>query len=510
MATPNNIKYYKMEAIRVRKLNHANLHINCESGTAQELNEFFSFYVPGYKFMPAYRNRLWDGKIKLFSVMSGELPAGLYEHLLQFAEQRDYEVEVDDSPYGRPDDYNKVNIKDLYDLIEKLELPFEIRDYQFDAVSTGIHRKRGILLSPTGSGKSLIIYVLAIYWLQRLTHGLKFPKGGRVLVIVPTTSLVEQMYGDFKNYGCPEGAMHRIYSGKDKNFSNAICISTWQSIYKLPKTWFAQFGMVIGDECHGFKSKSLMSIMNKASEAEYRFGTTGTLDGAQTHELVLQGLFGKIYRVTTTKSLQDNDTLAQLKIKRIVLKYAETVRKEFGKQPYQDEIDFIVSNEYRNKFIRNLALDLDGNTLILYNYVEKHGKPLFNLIEDAADEDRKIFFVSGDVATSDREAIRGIVEKSKKAIIVASLGTFSTGINIRNLHNIIFASPSKSQIRVLQSIGRGLRKSDDGKATMLYDISDDISWKQRKNYSLLHSFERLKMYQKEQFDYKTIQLDIKS
>jgi len=492
-----------MEILKVAKLNHANLRIQCESGTAQELNEFFSFYVPGYKFMPMYRNRLWDGKIRLFSIMSGELPAGLYEHLLQFAEQREYEVIVDETAYGKPDNYNQVNVKELYNFIQSLNMPYTIRNYQFDAVSTGIHRKRGILLSPTGSGKSLIIYALTRWYLENYNK--------MVLVIVPTTGLVEQMYGDFKDYGYDvENEVHKIYSGKDKNTHKRIVISTWQSIYKLPKQWFHNFGMVIGDECHGFKSKSLMSIMNKASEAEYRFGTTGTLDGAQTHELVLQGLFGKIYRVTTTKSLQDNDTLAQLKIKRIVLKYAETVRKEFGKRTYQDEIDFIVSNEYRNKFIRNLALDLKGNTLILYNYVEKHGKPLFNLIEDAADEDRKVFFVSGDVATSDREAIRGIVEKSKSAIIVASLGTFSTGINIKNLHNIIFASPSKSQIRVLQSIGRGLRKSDDGSATTLYDISDDISWQSRKNYSLLHSFERLKMYQKEQFEYKTVELGIKS
>ena len=278
-----------METIRVRKLNHANLHITCESGTAQELNEFFSFYVPGYKFMPAFRSRMWDGKIRLFSIMSGELPAGLYPHLLQFAEQREYEVVCDDSRYGKPDDHNKIDVKELYEYIKNLKIPYEIRDYQFDAVSTGIHRKRGVLLSPTGSGKSLIIYVLARYWIERLTTGYKYPKGGRVLIIVPTTSLVEQMYGDFVEYGNNPEGIHKIYSGKDKNFNQSICISTWQSIYKLPKDWFSQFGMVIGDECHGFKSKSLMTIMNKASEAEYRFGTTGTLDGAQTHELVLQG-----------------------------------------------------------------------------------------------------------------------------------------------------------------------------------------------------------------------------
>ena len=492
-----------METIRVRKLTHANLHISCDSGIAQELNEYFSFFVPGYKFMPAFRNRMWDGKIRLFTVMSGELPAGLYNHLINFGEKRSYEIVVDDSPYGKPDNYNKVDVKELYDYIQSLGMPYEIRDYQFDAVSTGIHRKRGVILSPTGSGKSLIIYALMRWYLEN--------NAKMVLIIVPTTSLVEQMSGDFKDYGFDiENEVHKIYSGKDKTTQKRVVVSTWQSIYKLPKAWFSHFGMILGDECHGFKSKSLMSIMNKATEAEYRFGTTGTLDGAQTHELVLQGLFGKIYRVTTTKALQDNNTLAKLRIKRIALTYPEKARKDFGARTYQEEIDFIVENEHRNNFIRNLALDLKGNTLILYNYVEKHGKPLFNIIRDKADENRKVFFVSGNTDTSDREAIRGIVEGMSNSITVASLGTFSTGINIRNLHNIVFASPSKSQIRVLQSIGRGLRKSDDGSTTTLYDISDDISWRNRKNYTLLHSFERLKMYQKEEFEYSTVKLDIKS
>ena len=498
-----------METIRVRKLDHANLEITCESGTAQELNEFFSFYVPGYKFMPAYRNRMWDGKIRLFTLRDRTLPAGLFYHLNEFCTKRGYILESEKTRYGAPDDRNHITPDNLNSLIQSLDVPFDPRPYQFECVGEALTRKRAILLSPTGSGKSYIIYLIIRYWLQRLTDGRNYPKAGRVLIIVPTTSLVEQMHSDFINYGWSEGAMHRIYSGKDKKFDNvSTVITTWQSIYKLPKAWFEQFGCVIGDECHGFKSKSLMTIMNKCSEAEYRFGTTGTLDGAQTHELVLQGLFGKIYRVTTTKKLQDNDTLAKLAIKRIVLKYDEDTRKNFGKREYQDELDYIVSHEKRNKFIKNLALDLKGNTLVLYNYVEKHGTPLFNLIRESVDEDRKVFFVSGDTKTTDREAIRGIVEKQTNAIVVASLGTFSTGINIKELHNIIFASPSKSQIRVLQSIGRGLRKSSDGRETTLYDISDDISWKNRKNFSLLHSWERLKIYQKEQFKYTTITVDI--
>ena len=498
-----------METIRVRKLDHANLEVTCESGTAQELNEYFSFFVPGYKFMPAFRNRMWDGKIRLFTLRDRTLPAGLFYHLEDFCTQRGYIVESEDSRYGAPNARTRITKHDLDSFCDTLDSPYTLREYQYQCVGEALTRKRAILLSPTGSGKSFIIYNVIRYWLQRLTNGTAYPKAGRVLIIVPTTSLVEQMHSDFLEYGWSEGAMHKIYSGKDKNVKDSACvITTWQSVHRLPKDWFQQFGCVIGDECHGFKSKSLMNIMNKCTEAEYRFGTTGTLDGSQTHELVLQGLFGKIYRVTTTKQLQDNETLAKLSIRRLVLTYGETVRRDFGKQTYQEEIDFIVSHEKRNNFIRNLALDLDGNTLVLYNYVEKHGKPLFNMIRDKVSEDRKVFFISGDTAATDREAVRGIVENQKNAIVVASLGTFSTGINIKELHNIIFASPSKSQIRVLQSIGRGLRKSSDGRVTQLFDISDDLSWKARKNFSLLHSWERQKIYNSEQFEYKTIKVDI--
>ena len=248
--------------------------------------------------------------------------------------------------------------------------------------------------------------------------------------------------------------------------------------------------------------------MNKATEAEYRYGTTGTLDGTQTHELVLQGLFGKVYKVTTTKALQDSDTLAQLDINRIILNYLKKVKDDFGKKTYQEEIEYIVSNEKRNNFIANLAVDQKGNTLVLFNWVEKHGKPLFQLINTKVNEARKVFFVSGATETSDREAIRGIVEKQKNAIIVASLGTFSTGINIRNLHNIIFASPSKSQIRVLQSIGRGLRKSDNDKPTKLYDIIDNLCNGGRHNFGWTHGKERLKIYEKEKFKFKTYEIEI--
>jgi superfamily II DNA or RNA helicase len=442
------------------------------------------------------------------------LPIGLFSYVEEFAKARGYVIEIEhDSYYGRPDSVNDIDFDDLINFVKGLKLTsrgnkIAPREYQLEAMVEAVHRKRAILLSPTGSGKSLIIYMLMRWMLQNSTK--------KVLVVVPTTSLVQQMYADFEDYSTydesfdVEKEVHRIYSGKPKmNMSQRVFVSTWQSIYKLPGVWFEQFGTIFGDEVHNFKSKSLTGIMNKSREAEYRFGTTGTLDGTKTHKLVLEGLFGRIYNVTTTKKLQDDNTLAPLDIKVLLLKYPEDVRKAWGKKDYHAELDFIVKNEARNRLITNLALDQNGNTLVLFQYVEKHGKVLYELIKNKAHSKRKIFFVSGEVDTNDREAIRQIVETQKNAIIVASLGTFSTGINIRNLHNIVFASPSKSQVKVLQSIGRGLRNSDDGSTTQLYDIADDLHWKSRKNYTLLHSAERVKIYARESFKHKIYEVELK-
>ena len=489
-----------MTTLSITKVNETYIKVLAEPYIQAELSEFFTFQVPGYRFMPAYRARKWDGKLRLYSKATGKIYQGLLSYIYAFAKDREYKIDIEEGVY-----YNsKINKKDSDDFCNSLKpksngKDIEVRDYQLQAVYQVLKRHKLLLLSPTASGKSLIIYCM-IRFFRMLNL--------KILVIVPTTSLVEQMYSDFVDYNMPKEMAHKIYSGKEKTDEAKVFISTWQSIYKLPKIWFSQFGAVFGDECHGFKSKSLMNIMNKATEAEYRYGTTGTLDGTQTHELVLQGLFGKTYKVTTTKDLQINEVLAELNIKRVVLNYNKKVRDDFGQKTYREEIDFIVDYEKRNKFIANLTLDQKGNTLLLFNYVERHGKPLFDLINSKVDEKRKVFFVSGNTQTSDREAIRGIVEKQKNAIIVASLGTFSTGINIRNLHNIVFASPSKSQIRVLQSIGRGLRKSENGAPTKLFDIIDNLCSKPRKNFAMLHADERLKIYEREKFMFNTFEIDL--
>lgn len=490
-----------MDIIKVKLKDYSMLTIACDRSISNELSDYFSFFVPGYKFMPAFKARVWDGKIRLFNQLTGELNSGLYIYLIKFCEERGYQLDTEESDYGFPFVLDKINPDLLKEFYGHLKIPFDPREYQHDAVSVALQRKRAILVSPTGSGKSFIMYLL-------MRHIMGTDKG-KILIIVPTTSLVEQLWNDFSDYGYDsEKRVHKIYSGKDKTTDKRVIISTWQSIYKFPKKWFEQFDAVFGDECHGFKSKSLSSIMNKSTEAKYRFGLTGTLDGTQTHKLVLEGLFGPVYQVTMTKKLQDDGTLAPLDITILMMKYSEETRQLHTNNDYQKEIDFLIHHEKRNKFIRNLALSQKGNTLVLYQRVDAHGKPLFDMIRDKADINRKVFFVSGNVETEDREAIRKIVETQKDAIIVASLGTFSTGINIRNLHNIIFASPSKSQIKVLQSIGRGLRKSDDGSTTQLFDIADDLNWKKKANFTLRHSAERVKIYTKEEFKFKIVQVEL--
>ena len=244
--------------------------------------------------------------------------------------------------------------------------------------------------------------------------------------------------------------------------------------------------------------------MTKLHHAKYRFGFTGTLDGTQTHKWVLEGLFGPSYKVTQTKKLIDEGHLATLDIQCVVLKHKP---KKFD--TYEDEIQYLISHERRNKFLTNLTCDLKGNTLLLFTRVESHGDILYEMINNKVKEGRKVFYIHGGIATDEREEVRRITEEEKDAIIVASFGTFSTGINIKNLHNVIFASPSKSRIRNLQSIGRVLRKGKDKVKARLYDIADDITLNSRKNYTLNHFIERIKIYVSENFNYEIVTVDLK-
>ena len=487
-----------MSHLVISKKNEVYLQVKSEPHVYYELSDYFTFDVPGAKFMPQYRNKYWDGKIRLFSNHNGEMYVGLLDKLIKFCEDHDYTYEfIESEYYGLPFEVNgmisKEGVKDYMTAISR----YAPREYQVEGVYDALKHNRKLLISPTASGKSLMIYSIVRYFVE---------KGKNTLIVVPTTSLVEQMYKDFADYGWDVGSFcHKIYAGKERETDSQVIITTWQSIYKLPRKYFERFSVVVGDEAHQFKSKSLVSIMSKLSDAKYRFGFTGTLDGTQTHKWVLEGLFGASYKIIKTDELMKKGHLAKLNINILLLKHSPNKFETF-----EDEIQYIIGHNRRNNFIKNLALDLKGNTLILYARVEGHGQPLFDLINNNKSDDRQVFFIHGGVETENREKVREIAESENNAIIVASYGTFSTGINIKNLHNVIFASPSKSRIRNLQSIGRVLRKGDKKSKATLYDIADDISYKSRKNYTLNHLIERIKVYNQENFNYDIVNIPLKN
>ena len=468
------------ETVRVEKLDEVFMRVHCDDGLARDLHDFFSFTVPGAKFMPSYKNRYWDGKVRLFSIKTNKIYIGLLPYVDEFCRERGFNFEGIQDVIGE----KQRATEELHQFVEELNLPFSPRDYQMEAFRTAVQYGRQLLLSPTASGKSLIIYLLARYYNKK------------TIIIVPTTSLVEQMAKDFIDYGYDE-EICKIYSGQPV-FDSAITITTWQSFAKAPKEVMQSFDVVVGDEAHLFKAQTLKGILEKMKTTAIRIGTTGTLDGSECHRLQLEGMFGPVKKVVSSYQLMEEGTIAKINIQCIILRHTK-----MKKMSYQDEMDYLVSNEERNKFITNLVSSLKGNTLVLFQYVEKHGEVLYPMLDGRV---KDLHYVFGGTDTEDRETVRELVEKSNDSVILASYGTFSTGINIKKIDNVVFASPSKSKIRNLQSIGRGLRKTEGKDSMRLFDISDDL---QCDNFTLLHLKERINTYNEENFPYELKQFDLK-
>ena len=478
---------------KIEKFNEAYLRIKCDPDIGRELSEFFTFEVEGARFMPSVRAKVWDGRIRLFSPGTGKIYFGLLPYVKSFLTENGHTYELSEDFEERKLE-RSLTAKFVWSL-QKGKL--KAREYQIDAIHSIIENNRGLILSPTGSGKSFIIYALVRYYLQKLDK--------KILIVVPTTGLVEQMYNDFADYGWfPDEHCHKLYAGKDKNTNKEVIISTWQSIYKLDTRYFSQFGAVVVDEAHLAKAKSLTGIMTKLHDCKYRVGLTGTLDGTEIHRLVLEGLFSVHEQVTTTSELIEKKQLSPLHIRVLVLDHNQNDKRMMKDKTYQQEMEFLSTNMKRNQFIRSLVCATDGNILVLAQYIEKQLVPLCNMIVDHCGEDRTIHLIYGATPTDDREKVRQLVEKENNSVIVASYGTFSTGVNIKRIHAIIFASPYKSQIKVLQSIGRGLRVAEDKEELELFDIADDLRYNGKENYTLKHLHERIQIYSKEGFDYDIV------
>lgn len=498
-----------MADIIISKKNEVYAKVSCERAIAQELSDTLTFMVPGYQFMPSYRNKIFDGKIRLLNTQTNLLYFGLIPYIVEFCESHDYTYEYDHTNADMEDEFSaKIALEFFSDLnLHAHGKPITVNEHQAVAFVHSMQKKRALLLSPTSSGKSLIIYLIFRQLLQY--------QGLKGLIIVPTVNLVSQLFSDFEDYSSGNGFdvdsnVHKVYQGQDKDSNKKLIISTWQSVYKQDSSYFEQFDYVMCDEVHLAQANSIRDIMEKLLNTKYRIGLTGTLSGMKTHKLVIEGLFGTVKKVISTKELIDNKQIADLNIKCLVLKHPEEACALLKTCTYQEEIDYLISNETRNKFIKNLSVSMKNNTLVLFQLVDKHGKVLYNLIKNSKQlGDRKVFFVHGGTSTDDREAIRKIVESETNAIIVASFGVYSTGVSIRNLHNIIFASPSKSRVRNLQSIGRGLRQSDGKEVATLYDIADDIRHKKHINFTLKHFMDRTKIYTEEKFEFKLYKIGLK-
>jgi superfamily II DNA or RNA helicase len=503
-----------VETILLKKKNEVFFTIEADYGILLEMAEHFSFFVPNYKFMRAYKSGQWDGKIRLLNLRTREIYVGLYDKIVEFAQNkgRSYSVICETNAFGSAGAKFPVDLDEVNSFVEYLNIhskgkKITTHDFQVDGFIDVLENRRKILISPTASGKSLMIYLIA-RWVQEN----ELESGQKIVVVVPTVALVEQLSKDFEDYSSAsewsvDDNVHKIYSGKEKRLVKDIIVTTWQSLVNMKKTDLCAVKCVIGDEAHTFNAKSLTTLMEHMVNTDWRIGVTGTLTDSKVNHLVLEGLFGEIRQLTTTKTLQDRGIVSDIDIKILSLLYPEPVRKSFAKVKYSDEIAFINTYEKRNNLIKNLALSLEGNTIVMFRMVS-HGKALHKLISEKAHKKRKVFLIYGGTDVEIRESVREIVENETNAIIIASLGVFSTGVNIKNIHNIILAAPTKSKIKLLQTIGRGLRLSDNGIGLTFYDLVDNISWRKRRNMTLNHGAERIKMYVNEGFKYTIYEIKL--
>lgn len=497
--------------MRVLPFNETYIRIECDDfGVEQEMSEYFSFMIPGARYTPKFKAGIWDGIIRLYDKRKKTIYKGLLEEVIKFARIREHKIEVDISlrnsiPISKSEITEFVNSLDLQGKGE----PLEVREYQYDAVFQAITNTRSLLLSPTSSGKSLIIYSIIRWHIEN---------GRKIMIIVPSIMLVNQLFSDFKDYSSAnefdcDGNIGLLYSGKERVFDKNVIISTWQTIGSMLKSdpknmqnMINSYEVGIWDEAHSYKSAVVLSVMEKFIKTKYRTGTTGTLDDAKINGLCLVGLMGPVYKVITTKQLMDAGQVVNLKINCIVLEYPEHIRQAYKGMAYQEEIKFLVGYEARNRFIARLASTLKGNVLVLQNFVDKHGAIIVKYLSEITD--RKVYFIHGGVDAEDREEIRKILNEETDVIVVATSSLMSTGVNIPSIEHIVFAIPTKSSIRVRQSIGRGLRLKDGKTHCNLWDISDDLRYKKYVNTTFNHLESRIEIYDKESFDYTIKKLPI--
>lgn len=495
-----------MSDLIIEKVNSSCVHLVCEDGLSHRFYNVFSAYAPGYRFNPRFKLHVWDGKVRCYNPITQILPIGLLNNLLIWCDQ--HKIEYSLQGFDKP----------LRDNIDKAELEkqmnsyitagFQARDYQVNAVHAALTNRRGVLLSCTGSGKSLMIYTFLRYLLDNKdVH--------RAILIVPSVSLVEQMFSDFRDYGWDdlEDHVEMLYSGKKPTFKKEILISTWQSLEKEDPEFFEVYDACVVDECHQAKCNVVTRLLKLMHNAEYKIGTSGTLPTEISEQLQINSVIGNVLFELKSCELIARGYLTKLNIAAIFLKYPLSFIEENKERTYPEEVKMVEEYSNRNKVL-NFIIDHTSpmnNMLILVNH-RNHLKDVEDYLHKNYPE-KKVSIITGDVKAKVREEIRVGIEDEDGTILLATYQTMSTGVNIPKLHAIMLFSNSKSRIKVLQSIGRGLRKHNSKNKVIIYDIVDDLSYKKRtgriaKNYCMQHFDERSSYYIEQEFPVITTKLDI--
>ena len=487
--------------------------------------------VKNYQYDPRFKSGQWDGYKKFYSVKNNYLiyPKGFTNLIKDFCMNSNIKFEeVNPTHYDYDED-------DINTFIESLNLDFELRDYQRKTIHLTLKNGRGVYELATGSGKSVIQAIILTY--------LWYKYNIKSVLIVPNVSLVEQFYSDFldyfKNYDKDiTEILHKIYSGLPKHFDKPITITTWQSVYKSEEL-FEDIGCIITDEVHrakNYESKLADIIIPSSLNAKYKLGFTGTIPKDRVEQYNLIGSFGEIKTIVKAKDLIEMGYGTPIEIILMNLKYPKKFCTEIRKQNYQKEKKIFETLDDRNDYIVKLARKVSekfGNTLILFDRIEhgytlvekltggkfipkltnrnanlyKDKKIFLNTITDKEQkiidkynldvktlEDEKVFFIYGEVDANIREEIRKKTEELDNIIIVANYQTFSTGVNIKNLHNLILASSTKKFETLVQSLGRTIRKHKLKNKVRVFDIIDNCSTGFSDNYLYKHFKERLAVY----------------
>ena len=486
------------KTIVVEKVDEVFVRINCSLEQGYEIKNYFSCYTNGYKWHPKFKARLWDGKVSFFNMKNQTLPIGLLKKFDKFAEEYEYPITY---TFNREPDSVCQDDLDLFYKEIFVDSKFYPRDYQNKAILNSINHGRGVLEMATGSGKSLIIYCLIRFMLASTE--------GKIILVVPSVMLTQRMFSDFVSYGWKNAftEVSILYSDKDRyDPSKRILITTWQSVYKKDQEYFDKFESVIIDESHSAKAESLKSILSKCTKASFRIGTTGTLPTESVDKYSIFGFLGPVISTVKSIDLMELGILAKIKIINVFLKYSEKEINKSKKMTYAEEERFIHTHPNRNAIFSFILknIDKDENTLILCSKIE-HLKSIVAYLEFKF-KDRKIVQIHGSVDYDKREDIRQSLDNEKGTILVGSYGTMKQGVNIKKLHNVIFASSYKSKITVLQSIGRGLRTHEEKSELKLWDIIDDMRYEKRTgtigtNYIFDHFMERLSYYKDQSFTF---------